>query len=356
MNFLDKLKEVKERFELINERLADPAFMSDQAKLVKLSKERSNLLDVVSAYDEYMNIVKNIAGNREVIESREDKELTELAELELDELKSQKTELEEKIKVLLIPKDPQDDQDVILEIRAGTGGDEAGLFAADLLRMYTRYVELKGWKLELMDLNEATMGGIKEAVLAVRGNAIYGTLKYESGVHRVQRVPATEASGRVHTSAASVVVMPEAEDVEVDIDMGDVRVDTYRASGAGGQHVNKTDSAIRMTHIPTGIVVQCQDERSQIKNRQKALKVLKTRLYDQKLREQESEISEQRKSVVKSGDRSDKIRTYNFPQNRVTDHRIGLTLYNLTNIVSGDLHELIEKLQMAERTERLKNG
>ncbi len=356
MNFLDKLKEVKERFELINEQLADPAVMSDQTKLVKLSKERSNLLDVVSAYDEYMNIVKNIAGNQEVIDSREDKELTELAELELEELKLQKTELEEKIKVILIPKDPQDDQDVILEIRAGTGGDEAGLFAADLLRMYTRYAELKGWKLELMDLNEATMGGIKEAVLVVRGNAIYGTLKYESGVHRVQRVPATEASGRVHTSAASVVVMPEAEDVEVDIDMGDVRVDTYRASGAGGQHVNKTDSAIRMTHIPTGIVVQCQDERSQIKNRQKALKVLKTRLYDQKVREQESEISEQRKSVVKSGDRSDKIRTYNFPQNRVTDHRIGLTLYNLTNIVSGDLHELIEKLQMAERTERLKNG
>lgn len=356
MNFLDKLIEVKERFELINEQLSDPAVMSDQAKLVKLSKERSNLLDIVSAYDEYTNIVKNIEGNQEVIDSREDKELTELAELELEELKLQKTELEEKVKVLLIPKDPQDDQDVILEIRAGTGGDEAGLFAADLLRMYTRYAELKGWKLELMDLSEATMGGIKEAVMAVRGNAIYGTLKYESGVHRVQRVPATEASGRVHTSAASVVVMPEAEDVEVDIDMADVRVDTYRASGAGGQHVNKTDSAIRMTHIPTGIVVQCQDERSQLKNRQKALKVLKTRLYDQKLHEQESEISEQRKSVVKSGDRSDKIRTYNFPQNRVTDHRIGLTMYNLTNIVAGDLHELIEKLQMAERTERLKNG
>ena len=356
MNFLDKLREVKERFEQINEHLADPAVMSDQAKLIKLSKERSNLLGVVTAYDEYTNVLKNIEGNQEVIDAREDKELTELAQLELEELKSQKTELEEKIKVLLIPKDPQDDQDVILEIRAGTGGDEAGLFAADLLRMYTRYVELKGWKLELMDLSDATMGGIKEAVMAVRGDAIYGTLKYESGVHRVQRVPATESSGRVHTSAASVVVMPEAEDVEVDIDMNDVRVDTYRASGAGGQHVNKTDSAIRMTHLPTGIVVQCQDERSQMKNRQKALKVLKTRLYDQKLREQESEISEQRKSLVKSGDRSDKIRTYNFPQNRVTDHRIGLTLYNLSNIVAGDLHELIEKLQMAERTEKLKNG
>ncbi|VAX28451.1 Peptide chain release factor 1 [hydrothermal vent metagenome] len=356
MNFLDKLKEVKERFEQINERLSDPAIMSDQVKLIKLSKERSNLLDIVSAYDEYVDVVKNIEGNQEVIDAAEDKELTELAELELEELKARRTELEEKIKLLLIPKDPQDDQDVILEVRAGTGGEEAGLFAGDLLRMYTRFAELKGWNIELMDLNEATMGGIKEAVMAVRGNGIYGMLKYESGVHRVQRVPATEASGRVHTSAASVVVMPEVDDVEVEIDMSDVRVDTYRASGAGGQHVNKTDSAIRMTHIPTGIVVQCQDERSQIKNRQKALKVLKTRLYDAKLHEQESEISEQRKSIVKSGDRSDKIRTYNYPQNRVTDHRIGLTLYNLTSIMEGNLQELIEKLQMADRTEKLKNG
>lgn len=356
MNFLDKLQEVKERFEQINEQLSDPAIMSDQVKLIKLSKERSNLLDIVSAYDEYVDVVKNIEGNQEVIDGTEDKELTELAELELEELKARRDELEEKIKLLLIPKDPQDDQDVILEIRAGTGGEEAGLFAGDLLRMYTRFAELKGWSIELMDLNEATMGGIKEAVIAVRGDGIYGMLKYESGVHRVQRVPATEASGRVHTSAASVVVMPEVDDVEVEIDMNDVRVDTYRASGAGGQHVNKTDSAIRMTHIPTGIVVQCQDERSQIKNRQKALKVLKTRLYDAKLREQESEISKQRKSIVKSGDRSDKIRTYNYPQNRVTDHRIGLTLYNLTNIMEGNLQELIEKLQMADRTEKLKNG
>ncbi|MEN8192437.1 MAG: peptide chain release factor 1 [Bacteroidota bacterium] len=356
MNFLEKLHSVKERFEQVNEQLADPAIMSDQVKLVKLSKERSNLLEIVTAYDEYNEVIKNIEGNQEIIASEEDSDLIEMAELELDELKSKQIELEENIKLLLIPKDPQDDQDVILEIRAGTGGEEAGLFAGDLLRMYTRYVELQGWNLELMDLNEATMGGIKEAVMSVRGDGIYGILKYESGVHRVQRVPATEASGRVHTSAASVVVMPEAEDVEVDVDMNDVRVDTYRASGAGGQHVNKTDSAIRMTHIPTGIVVQCQDERSQLKNRQKALKVLKTRLYDVKLQEQESEISQQRKSLVKSGDRSDKIRTYNFPQNRVTDHRIGLTLYNLTNIMEGDLKELIEKLQMAERTEKLKNG
>ncbi len=299
---------------------------------------------------------RTVNGNQEVIESEEDKELIEMANLELSDLKIEQVELEEKIKVMIIPKDPQDDQDVILEIRAGTGGEEAGLFAGDLLRMYTRYAEIKGWTIELMDLNEATMGGIKESVMSVRGDGIFGMLKYESGVHRVQRVPATEASGRVHTSAASVVVMPEAEDVEIDVDMSDVRVDTYRASGAGGQHVNKTDSAIRMTHIPTGIVVQCQDERSQLKNRQKALKVLKTRLYDVKVREQESEISEQRKSLVKSGDRSDKIRTYNYPQNRVTDHRIGLTLYNLTNIMEGDLSELIEKLQLAEKTEKLKNG
>lgn len=356
MDFLEKLIEVKERFEQITEQLSDPEIMSDQPKLIKLSKERSNLEAIVTAFDRYNQIKNNISGNQEVIDSEEDKELIEMANLELSDLKVEQVELEEKIKVMIIPKDPQDDQDVILEIRAGTGGEEAGLFAGDLLRMYTRYAEIKGWTIELMDLNEATMGGIKESVMSVRGDGIFGMLKYESGVHRVQRVPATEASGRVHTSAASVVVMPEAEDVEIEVDMGDVRVDTYRASGAGGQHVNKTDSAIRMTHIPTGIVVQCQDERSQLKNRQKALKVLKTRLYDVKLREQESEISEQRKSLVKSGDRSDKIRTYNYPQNRVTDHRIGLTLYNLTNIMEGDLSELIEKLQLAERTEKLKNG
>jgi len=354
MDFIQKLQEIKEKFELINEKLSDPEILSDQAKIVSLSKERSELEQIVNKYNEYNQTLLNITGNQEIIDAKEDKELVEMAEIELSELEQQKIELEDSIKLLLIPKDPNDDKDVILEVRAGTGGDEAGLFAGDLLRMYTRYVELKGWKHEILDLNEAGMGGIKEVVMAIRGEGIYGILKYESGVHRVQRVPATEASGRVHTSAASVVVMPEVEDVEVEIDMSDVRVDTYRARGAGGQHVNKTDSAIRMTHIPTGIVVQCQDERSQIKNRQKALKVLKTRLYDIKLQEQTDGISEQRKSVVKSGDRSDKIRTYNFPQNRVTDHRIGLTLYNLSNIMEGELGELIEKLQIAEKTELLK--
>ncbi len=355
MDFIGKLQELKEKFERINEQLSDPDVLSDQKRITKLSKERSELTEIVDRYDEYNTTISNISGNEEIIAAKEDKELVEFAELELDELKQTKEKLEEIIKVLLIPKDPNDDKDIILEVRAGAGGDEAGLFAADLLRMYTRFVEIKGWRHELMDLSEVGVGGVKEAVMAIRGEGIYGILKYESGVHRVQRVPETESSGRVHTSAASVVVMPEVEDVEIDLDMNDVRVDTYRASGAGGQHVNKTDSAIRLTHIPTGTVVQCQDERSQMKNRQKALSVLKTRLYDLELTKQTSEISEQRKSLVKSGDRSDKIRTYNYPQNRVTDHRIGLTLYNLSNIVEGDLDELIEKLQIADRTEKLKN-
>ncbi|MDA3861172.1 MAG: peptide chain release factor 1 [Melioribacteraceae bacterium] len=355
MDFVGKLQEIKEKFEQITEKLSDPDVLSDQKKVVQLSRERSKLEEIVNKYDEYSSTLSNIEGNKEIISAREDAEITEMAELELEDLSQKKSDLEEEIKVLLIPKDPNDDKDIILEVRAGAGGDEAGLFAADLLRMYTRFVEIKGWKHELMDLSEVGVGGVKEAVMAIRGEGIYGVLKYESGVHRVQRVPTTESSGRVHTSAASVVVMPEAEEVEIDLDMGDVRVDTYRASGAGGQHVNKTDSAIRLTHIPSGIVVQCQDERSQIKNRQKAMTVLKTKLSDLKLQAQTSEISEHRKGLVKSGDRSDKIRTYNYPQNRVTDHRIGLTLYNLTKIVDGDINELIEKLQIAERTEKLKN-
>ncbi len=354
MDFVNKLQEIKEKFELINEKLSDPEILSDQKKLVALGKERSTLEPIVNAYNEYNETISNIEGNQEIIDAGEDAELTEMAQLELEELKESKSKLEEKIKMLLIPKDPNDDKDVILEVRAGTGGEEAGLFAGDLLRMYTRYVELKGWKHELMDLNEAGMGGVKEAVMAIRGEGIYGTMKYESGVHRVQRVPATEASGRVHTSAASVVVLPEVEDVEFEIDPNDLRIDVYRSGGAGGQNVNKVETAIRITHNPTGLVVQCQDERSQLKNRIKAMKVLKSRLFDMKQREQNSELAATRKSMVKSGDRSDKIRTYNYPQNRVTDHRIGLTLYNLTNIMEGDLHELIEKLQIAERTEKLK--
>lgn len=355
MEFIAKLEEVKQRYSRIQEQLSDPGVVSIQEKLIKLSKERSELQDIVEAYDKYNEVVKNISGNEEIINSG-DKELAEMAKSELSELYDKKSELEEKMKVLLIPKDPNDDKNVIMEIRAGTGGDEAGIFASDLFRMYTRYAETRGWKYEVIDLNEAGMGGLKEVVFGLSGASVYGDLKFESGVHRVQRVPLTEGSGRVHTSAASVVVMPEVEDVQVDIDPGELRIDVYRSGGAGGQNVNKVETAIRITHIPTGLVVQCQDERSQLKNRQKAMKVLKTRLYDLKLSEQTSELAATRKSMVKSGDRSDKIRTYNFPQNRVTDHRIGLTLYNLSNIMEGDLDELIEKLKLADRTEKLKAG
>ena len=355
MDFAGKLQEIKEKFEQINEQLADPKVLANQKLLIKLSKERSTLEPIVNAYDKYSETIINIEGNQEIIDSGEDAELSEMAQLEIVELKEKIVELEETLKVLLIPKDPNDDKDIILEVRAGTGGEEAGLFAGDLLRMYTRYVELKGWKHELMDLNEAGLGGVKEAVMAIRGEGIYGILKYESGVHRVQRVPATEGSGRVHTSAASVVVMPEVAEVEFEIDPNDLRIDVYRSGGAGGQNVNKVETAIRITHNPTGLVVQCQDERSQLKNRMKAMKVLQSRLFDKMQSEQNSELAATRKSMVKSGDRSDKIRTYNYPQNRVTDHRIGLTLYNLTNIMEGDLHELVEKMQIADRTEKLKN-
>jgi peptide chain release factor 1 len=354
MDYLEKLKAIKEKFDDIQSQLSDPALSSNQEKLIELSKKRSELTEIVSAYKKYDKLLKNIEGNKEIIKNSDEEDLVELAQMELEELEISKDEMEEQIKVVLIPTDPDDTKNVIVEIRAGTGGDEAGIFANDLFRMYSRFAELKGWKLEIMDINYSVMNGIKEVVFGLAGNEIYGDMKFESGVHRVQRVPQTEASGRVHTSAASVVVMPEAEDVEVELDMNDVRVDTYRASGAGGQHVNKTDSAIRMTHVPTGLVVQCQDERSQIKNRQKAIKILKTKLYDKKLQEMTSEISETRKLVVKSGDRSDKIRTYNYSQNRVTDHRIGLTLYDLSSIMEGDLYELIEKMKIADRTEKLK--
>jgi peptide chain release factor 1 len=353
MDILDRLKKVRDRFEKINQQLSDPTFMNDREKIVSLSRERSDLAEIMEAYEEYTEIIKNIEGNKEIIHSKADKELIPLAEAELVELEEKKVSLEEKIKFLLLPKDPNDNKDIIMEIRAGTGGEEAALFAGDLLRMYTRFAERKAWKVELMDISDTGRGGIKEAVFSISGENIYGNLKFESGVHRVQRVPETEANGRVHTSAASVAVLPEAEDVQIDINQNDLRVDIFRSGGAGGQNVNKVETAVRITHIPTGIVVQCQDERSQLKNRQKAMKVLRARLYDMKLKEQNAEVSAQRKSMVGSGDRSDKIRTYNFPQNRVTDHRIGLTLYNLSNIIEGELDELIEQLKLADRTEKL---
>ncbi|MEW5843163.1 MAG: peptide chain release factor 1 [Bacteroidota bacterium] len=353
MDLYEKLKSIKEKYDKINEQLSDPKLVSDQQRYVSLNKERSDLTGLINAYNEYDYLVKNISGNQEIIDAGGDAELVEIAENELKELKEKKIEMEEKIKFLLIPKDPDDDKSVIVEIRAGTGGEEAGLFAADLYRMYSRYAEIRGWKKEIIDFSETGLGGIKEVVFSLGGDGVFGDLKFESGVHRVQRVPATEASGRVHTSAASVVVLPEVGDVEINIDPNDLRIDVYRSGGAGGQNVNKVETAIRITHIPTGLVVQCQDERSQLKNRQKAMKVLKARLYDMKLREQNSEIAAQRKLMVKSGDRSDKIRTYNFPQNRVTDHRIGLTLYNLSEIIEGEIAELIEKLKLADRTEKL---
>ena len=353
MEFIERLKKINDRFENINQQLSDPDVLSNREKVINLSRERSELAGIVDAYKQYSEVLKNIDGNKEIISSGGDSELIQLAGEELTELQDKKEKLEEEIKYLLLPKDPNDDKDIIMEIRAGTGGEEAALFAGNLFRMYTRYAEIKGWKVELMDINDTGLGGIKEAVFSISGNDVYGNMKFESGVHRVQRVPETEANGRVHTSAASVAVLPEAEDVQIDINPNDLKIDIFRSGGAGGQNVNKVETAVRITHLPTGIVVQCQDERSQLKNRQKAMKVLRARLYDMKLKEQSDEISAQRKLMVRSGDRSDKIRTYNFPQNRITDHRIGLTLYNLSGIMEGDLDKLIEELKLADRTEKL---
>jgi peptide chain release factor 1 len=354
MNLLEKLSKIKDRFDQVNEELSDPANQNNREKIINLSRERINLSPIVTAYEKYRQLIANIAGNKEIIDTSTEKELTDLANAELKELLLIKDEMEEEIKLLLIPKDPNDDKNVIVEIRAGTGGEEAALFAGDLFRMYSRYAEVRGWKLELVDLSETGIGGIKEAIFSISGESVFSDLKFESGVHRVQRVPETEANGRVHTSAATVAVLPEVEDVQIDINPNDLKVDVFRSGGAGGQNVNKVETAIRITHLPTGLVVQCQDERSQLKNRQKAMKVLRARLFDIKAKEQNDEISAKRKNMVGSGDRSDKIRTYNFPQNRVTDHRIGLTLYNLSNIIQGDLGELIEQLKLADRTEKLR--
>lgn len=356
MNFIDKLEKIKQRYQQINQLFTEPDYLSNPDKIIALNKEKSEIEDIVIAYEKYQKILKDIEGNKELIENSSDREIIELAESELEDLKKALSDAEDELKSLLLPKDPNDDKNVIVEIRAGTGGEEAALFANDLFRMYTRYAESKGWHYEIIDINDTGLGGIKEVIFSVSGESVYGNLKFESGVHRVQRVPETEASGRVHTSAASVAVLPEVEDFQVEINPNDLKIDIYRSGGAGGQNVNKVETAVRITHIPTGIVVQCQDERSQLKNRQKAMKVLKARLYDLEMSKKMSEISAQRKSMVRSGDRSEKIRTYNFPQNRVTDHRIGLTLYNLSEIIEGRLDELIEQLKLADKAERLQSA
>ncbi len=356
MSFIDKLEKIKQRYEQINQLFTEPEYINNHDKIKSLSKEKSEIEEIVIAYEKYLKISKDFEGNKELIENSSDKEIIELAESELEGLKESLEKVEEELKALLLPKDPNDDKNVIVEIRAGTGGEEAALFANDLFRMYTKYAEMRGWRYEIIDINETGIGGIKEVIFFVSGDNVYGDLKFESGVHRVQRVPETEASGRVHTSAASVAVLPEVEDVEVEINQNDLKIDIYRSGGAGGQNVNKVETAVRITHLPTGIVVQCQDERSQLKNRQKAMKVLKARLYDLEMSKKMSEISVQRKLMVRSGDRSDKIRTYNFPQNRITDHRIGLTLYNLSDIIEGKLNELIEQIKLADKAEKLQSA
>lgn len=353
MDIESKLQQVKERYDEINQAMADPSVYDRPEEYRELTKEHTQLRELVEDFDRWQEITKNLQGNRELIEVGEDPEISEMARLENKELESELTALEDEIKFKLIPKDPDDSKDCIIEIRAGTGGDEAALFAGNLFEMYRRYADSKGWKLNILSLHEGDMGGFKEIVFSLKGNDVFGEMKYESGVHRVQRVPETESQGRVHTSAATVAVLPEAEEVDVKVEMSDIRVDTFRASGAGGQHVNKTDSAIRLTHEPSGVVVECQEERSQHQNKEKALIMLRTKLYDMELEQQRAARAADRKSQVSTGDRSAKIRTYNYPQGRLTDHRINLTLYNLDDIMKGDIGEVIKSLRVQDNLEKL---
>ncbi len=353
---LEKIEKIVNRYDEVNRLLSDPSILSDQQKSRDLGKELRGLDAIVKTGVRYRKAFTDFQGSKELLETAGDPELKALAQEEYDRLKVDVARLEEELKFLLVPQDPNDTKNFIMEIRAGTGGEEAALFASDLYRMYTRFAERKGWRVELMDWNETDKGGFKEIVFGVSGDNAYGLMKFESGVHRVQRVPETEAQGRVHTSAASVMVLPEVEDIEIEINPADLQFDTYRSGGKGGQNVNKVETAVRITHRPSGIVVACQQERSQFQNRERAMKMLRAKLYETKVEEQNRAMTEQRRSMVRSGDRSEKIRTYNFPQNRLTDHRIGFTLYSLDRVVDGDLDELIEQLRLADRAERLENA
>lgn len=351
---LEKLQAVEDKYLELESLLSDPATMQDMQKWQHYNKEHADLTIIVEKFRSYKKVMQNIAEDKEMFSEHLDDEMRKLVEEELAGLKEQQEKLEKELPILLLPKDPNDDKNVIVEIRGGVGGEEAALFAGDLFRMYSRYAEKKGWRIELIDANPTEIGGYKEISFMVAGFGAYSRLKYESGTHRVQRVPVTESGGRIHTSAVTVAVLPEVEDVEVEINPGDLRIDTYCASGAGGQYVNRTETAIRITHLPTGIVVQCQDEKSQLKNKEKAMKVLRARLYDKARQEQEDAVAADRKSQVGSGDRSERIRTYNFPQGRVTDHRIGLTLHKIDAIMDGDLDDILDALITADQAERLK--
>jgi peptide chain release factor 1 len=353
---LDKLNIVKQRFDEIADLIIQPQVISDQKRYVELNKEYKDLKNLVEKRSTYIELKNNMEEAQEILKGGNDPEMVDMAKMQLEEAKTAIPKLEEEIKVLLIPRDPEDSKNVVVEVRAGTGGDEASIFAGDLFRMYTKYCEARGWKTNVIDLSEGTSGGYKEIQFEVTGEDVYGTLKFEAGVHRVQRVPQTETQGRVHTSAATVMVLPEAEEFDVQIDPKEVRIDFFCSSGPGGQSVNTTYSAVRLTHLPTGLVAQCQDQKSQHKNKEKAFKVLRSRLYDQELAKKQEEDAAKRNSQVSSGDRSAKIRTYNYPQGRVTDHRIGLTLYDLQNIVNGDIQRIIDELSLVDNTEKLKEA
>ena len=351
---LEKLKGIADRFDEVGRLITEPDVINDMKRYVQLNKEYKELNKVVEFYHEYKNVLDNMESTRKILDTEKDEEMREMAKEEMDTLITRRDEMEEEIKVLLLPADPEDAKNAIVEIRAGTGGDEASIFAGDLFRMYVKFFDIKGWKYSINSCTDGTNGGYKEVIFAVTGDGVYGIMKYESGVHRVQRVPQTETQGRIHTSAATVAVLPEAEEFDIELLPADIRVDTYCSSGPGGQSVNTTYSAVRLTHVPTGVVVTCQDQKSQIKNKEKAMIELRTRLYNLEYQKYLDEISSKRKTMVSTGDRSAKIRTYNYPQGRMTDHRIGLTMYNLPAILNGDIMEIIDKLQIAENAERLK--